>query len=410
VIDLEQRAVLTRLFQAGLAAADPERTLAPHLKFDSEKPPIVLAIGKAAAKMAMTAERLCPRPLRGLVVLRAGDEAKGLSLPVLRAAHPLPDAASLVAGERLLSIAERATADDHVVVLLSGGASALAAAPCAGLDLEEKRRISAALMREGATIEELNAVRRRLSRLKGGRLAAAAAPARLSTYAISDVISDRPEAIGSGPTVGDPTTIDEARAVLAKYGIAEPRARLCESVKPCDPRLANTEFRIVASAALSIAAVAEAAGAIGFDPVNLGADVEGEARLVARAHAAYALKLAEGGRRVAIVSGGELTVTVKGEGCGGPNSEYAAAFAEAIDGATGIAALIADSDGIDGNSTSAGAFIDGATAAAARAAGHPLARALDRNDTASAFLKIGAAFAPGMTGANMNDFRIILLG
>lgn len=403
-------ATLTDLFMTGIGACDPARVLAPHLQFDKVRAPIVLAVGKAAIAMARVAERLSPRPPAGLVVARAGERADGLALPVIASGHPLSDAQSLAAGLKLLELAGRATAKDDVIVLLSGGASALACAPSEGLTLDEKRRIAGALIASGAVIEDINAVRRHLSRLKGGRLAAAAFPARVRTFAMSDVVSDKPEAIGSGPTVGDPTTIGDARGVLAKYRIGEPSAGWSESVKPGDARLAAVEFKIIVSAALALAAISARARALGFAPVILGTSLEGEARRLGAEHAAIARGYADEGARAALISGGELTVTLRGEGRGGPNFEYAAALALGIAGRDGVYGLAADSDGIDGNSGAAGAFADGAAGDAARAAGRPLEDALARNDCASAFDAIGATFRPGPTGVNVNDFRIILTG
>ncbi len=360
--------------------------------------------------MARLVEAACPRPISGLVVARRGEVADGLRTPVAWANHPIPDQSSVDAGARLLDIAAAAGPADDVIVLLSGGASALACLPSPGLAIAKKAALTAALLRSGATVEEINTVRRHLSRIKGGRLAAAAHRARVTTYAISDVISDRAEAIGSGLTVADPTTIADAETVLARYGIATPACGFSESMKPGDSRLARAEFHIIASARTAHAALLAAARAQGFKSISLGADLEGEARAIGARHAEIARACAAHGRPFAIISGGELTVSVTGSGRGGPNFECAAALAIGVSGLDGVAALAADSDGVDGNSGAAGAFVDGSTAARAQRAGFNLETALRNNDCAAAFDAIGGSFAPGMTGTNVNDIRIILVG
>jgi hydroxypyruvate reductase len=402
------RRTLRAIFAAGLAAADPRRCLAPRLGAAADDR-IVLALGKASIAMARTAEEAWARPIRGLVVARPGEAAPNLSLPVVYGSHPIPDRSSLAAGRRLFEIATRATAGDRVTVLLSGGASAMAAAPGPGLSIEDKAALTNDLLRSGAAIEEINLIRRHLSLIKGGRLAAACHPARVETYAISDVSSDAPEAIGSGPTVADPTTIDEARALLRRYGVAEPTEGWSESVKPGDPRLAGSTFEIIASGATAHQAMLDEARRLGFSPVSLGANICGEARVVASRHASAAQDYAVRGSRVALISGGELTVTVSGTGRGGPNFEYAAALALGLRGLRNVHALSADSDGLDGGCAAAGAFADGAAAEAAEQAGLGLDRALANNDCATAFSAIGRVFAPGPTGTNLNDFRIILV-
>jgi hydroxypyruvate reductase len=409
MIATASRRLLEDLFRTGLAACDPETTLGPRLDRLGAARPAILAVGKAARQMAAAALRRWP-DAAGLLVLRRGEVDPGAPFETIFAGHPHPDEESLRAGAALLARAQSAGEGDHILFLLSGGASALAAAPVAGLTVGRKAEIAQALMRAGASVVELNTVRRHLSRIKGGRLAAAAFPARVTTFAVSDVVSDAPEAIGSGPTVGDPTTIAEARAVIEKYKTAASPVRFSESVKPGDPRLARADFAVVASARLAIDAIADEARRRGFEPINFGADLEGEARGVGAAHARRARELARSGRRAALISGGELTVTVVGAGRGGPNFEYAAALALGLEGAAEVAALVADSDGLDGDSGAAGAFVDGMSAKAARAAGSPLEDALARNDCATAFEAIGGAFAPGPTGSNLNDFRVILVG
>ncbi|MEA3029511.1 MAG: glycerate 2-kinase [Sphingomonadales bacterium] len=369
------RAHLIQMFQAGIAACHPRNVLPPHLP-EVERP-VVLAVGKAAGAMAKVAEARYP-DARGVAIVPHGVAADLRRIALLHAGHPVPDEASLAAAERLLA---EANTDDFVLVLLSGGASALACAPAAaGLTLAGKQAITQALLRSGAPIAEINCVRRHLSRIKGGRLRATL------TLAISDTIGDCPHDIGSGPTVADPTTVADARAILERHGLDAP---LRET-----PKRVGGEFRIVARAADLLAAAAREAARLGYRPVILG-EVEGEAREIGASHAGIARESAPG---TALISGGELTVTVTGEGRGGPNLEYALAAS----GHDGISGLAADSDGLDGTSGAAGAFF-GADAEGAAAA-------LAANDGASWFAARGALFVSGATGTNVNDLRIILVG
>ena len=360
-------------------------------------------------EMAEVVEASWIGPMDGVVVTRLGEGRPLRHLMVMEAPHPTPDERSVAAAEALLAAAKAAGPDDLVLVLLSGGASSLLCLAGEGLSLEAKQAVTRGLLRSGAPIQDINLVRRHLSGIKGGRLAAAAHPAPVLTLAISDVVSDAPEAIGSGPTVGDPSTVEEARAALARHGVADPGAGWSETIKPGDPRLAGSEFRIVASARTALAAVVEAAWAAGYRPVMLGEGIEGEARVVGAAHAAVALAAAKQGDCCALISGGEMTVTVTGSGRGGPNFEYAAALALGLAGAPGIHALAADSDGIDGNAGAAGALVAPDTLARLSAKGIDLAARLAANDAAPAFEAIGDVFAPGPTGTNVNDLRVILV-
>jgi glycerate 2-kinase len=371
------KAHLTQMFQAGIAACHPQRVLPPHLP-DARRP-IVLAIGKAAAAMAQAAEAHYGA-VAGLAVVPHGTTAALRSIELLHAGHPIPDEGSVAAAERLLDLAKGARPDDFVLALLSGGASALACAPAEGLTLGQKQAITQALLRCGAAVGEINCVRRHLSRIKGGRLRAAL------TLAIADTVGGRPEDIGSGPTVADPTTVAQARAILDRHGLTAP---LAETAKRADG-----EFRIVASAADAMAAAAKEAERLGYTPVILG-ECEGEAREIGRAHARIARGSAPG---TALISGGELTVTVIGKGRGGPNLEYALAAA----GNPGIFGLAADTDGLDGTSGAAGAFFDGDAAGAAEA--------LAANDSAAWFAARDALFVTGPTGTNVSDLRILLVG
>ena len=403
------KAALERLFHAGVGAALPGAVLAEAVRALAYPPTILLAAGKGAVKMAQTALAAGVRPRAGLVVTRRGQGRPLPGLEVIEAAHPTPDVASVDAARRMLALAESTGEGDHILMLLSGGASSLLCLPGEGLTLETKQAVTHALLRSGAPIDQINTVRRHLSAIKGGRLAAAAWPARVTTLAVSDVVGDAPQAIGSGPTAADPTTLKEAKAILARYGIADPSAGWSESVKPGDPRLARSTYRVIASARLSIDAIRAAAEAQGYTAVSLGDDLEGEARDVGARHAVIAQDYARRGGRFALISGGELTVTVTGNGKGGPNFEYAAALALGLDGVADVAALSGDSDGIDGNSGASGAFVFNDTVTRAHGAGLPLGRALADNDTATSFAALDDVFAPGPTGTNVNDLRLILI-
>ncbi len=421
------RKILRNLFDAAVAAAHPAGLLARHLPEPPEGRIVLLGAGKAAGSMIAAAEAHyldalgLPRDrLTGLGVARQGYGCATRVAPVLEAGHPVPDQAGVDATARILELARAAGPDDLVIALLSGGGSANWIAPAGALTLAEKQALTRALLRSGAVIGEINCVRKHLSRIKGGRLAALARPARLVSLAISDVPRDEPSAIASGPTTPDPTTLADARAIVAKYGIdlpASARALLddpaMETPKPGDPLFADARFTIIARPADSLAAAAAAARTAGYEPVSLGADVEGEAREVAGAHAGMAKKLAAEGRRAALLSGGELTVTIRGQGRGGPNQEYALALALALDGASGIAALAGDTDGTDGGGGAAtdpaGAFVDATTLARAREKGLDPAAMLADNDSTGFFAALDDLLRPGPTLTNVNDLRAVLI-
>jgi glycerate-2-kinase len=384
---------LERIWRAGAEACLPARVLPRHLPEAPRGRTVALALGKAAAGMAEALEAAWEGALSGLAIAPHGTRASLRHMELLTAAHPVPDAASAAAAERLLALAASAGPDDLVLVLLSGGASSLACLPGEGLALADKQALTAALLRSGAEIAEINCVRRHLSRIKGGRIGLAAMPARLVTLAISDVAGDRPEDIGSGPTVADPSTIADARAVLARYGIEAPAAGWSESAKSL-----SGDYRIVANNAAALAAAAAEAERLGYHPVLLG-EAADEARDIGRAHAELALRT---GGRCALISGGELTVTVRGSGRGGRNQEYALAAAAVLAGSR-VAGLAADTDGIDGNSDAAGSFFDGATATPPEAA-----QALAANDSGAFLARKGALFVTGPTGTNVSDLRILL--
>ncbi|HVL73803.1 MAG TPA: glycerate kinase [Beijerinckiaceae bacterium] len=421
-----RRALLREAFDAAVAAAHPEGCLPAHLPDPPAGRLVVLAAGKAAASMAAVAARvyrergLPAHRLTGLAVTRHGYGADAGAIPVVEAGHPVPDREGVEATLRTLALAAEAGPDDLVLVLLSGGGSANWIAPAGELTLSEKQGITRALLRSGAAIGEINTLRKHLSRIKGGRLAKVAAPARVLTLAISDVPGDDPAVIASGPTVPDPSTLADALAVVARRGIDLPpsaRALLAdpnsESPKPGDPAFANTDFRIVARPADAVAAAAARLAAAGYEPVLLGADLEGEAREVAAAQAREALALQAAGRRAALVSGGELTVTIRGRGRGGPNQEFALALALSLGGRAGIAALAGDTDGTDGGAGSAsdpaGAIVDETTLTRARASGLDAAALLADNDSTAFFERLGDLVVPGPTRTNVNDCRIILV-
>jgi hydroxypyruvate reductase len=418
--------LLEALYHAAVAAAHPSRCLPPSLP----EPPargrlIVLAAGKGGGSLTEVAERhylarMPPSRLDGIAVTRHGYGRPTRHIPVVEAGHPVPDAAGLAGAERMMKLAGAAAADDLVLVLLSGGASANLIAPAAGISLEEKQAATRALLRSGANIGEINCVRKHLSRIKGGRLARHAFPARVATLAISDVPGDDPAVIGSGPTVPDPTTLADARAIVAKYRLELPAAvsraladPANESPKPGDGIFLGTSYKILARPADALAAAQTRAREAGYDTMVLGDRLQGEARDVAAEHGRLARDIATRGGRIAILSGGELTVTLRGKGRGGPNQEYALALAIALDGAKGIAAMAGDTDGTDGGRGApddpAGAFIDATTLTRARALGLDPAAFLADNDSTGFFNGIGDLFVPGPTFTNVTDFRAIVV-
>jgi hydroxypyruvate reductase len=421
------REFLRNLFDAAVAAAHPAGSLPAHLPPPPAGRLIVLAAGKAAGAMSEVTEahyladlNLPADRLTGLAVARHGYGRPLKLIEMVEAGHPIPDEAGLQAAERALALADSATADDLVLVLTSGGASANWIAPADGLSFADKQAVTRALLRSGANIGEINIVRKHLSRIKGGRLARRAAPAKVVTLAISDVPRDEPTAIGSGPTVPDPTTLADAREVVARYRLDLPDAVMRalndpqnETPKPDDPIFANTSFAIIARPADALAAVGGRIEAAGYEFVPLGDRIEGEARDVAAAHAKMARDLQTQGKRAVIVSGGELTVTIRGRGKGGPNQEYALALAVALDGTRGIAALAADTDGTDGGAGSsadpAGAYADSGSAERARALGLDPAAYLADNNSTEFFTRLGDLLTTGPTFTNVNDFRAIVV-
>ena len=388
---------------------------------------ICLAAGKGAAAMAAAAERhyldaleLDPALLSGIATTRHGHGVPTRRIKVVEAGHPVPDEAGLKAADDTLRLAAEATADDLLLVLISGGGSANWIAPAEGVTFAQKQQVNRALLRSGAPIGEINIVRKHLSRIKGGRLARAGRRAEIVTLAISDVPHDDPSAIASGPTVPDPTTLADARAIVAKYNLAvddavrraldDPRN---ESCKPGDPAFARAQFELIAKPKASIDAAVKVAREAGYAVIALGADLEGEARDVAAEHVRLVLQARNEGQRVAILSGGELTVTVRGNGRGGPNQEYALTLANLLKDMPGISALAADTDGADGGAGSAsdpaGAMIDQTTFARMKSLGLDAKAYLDNNDATAFFAKTGDLLLTGPTLTNVNDVRVILV-
>jgi glycerate 2-kinase len=425
-MDRAARAFLESLFRSAVAAAYPAAVLPASLP----DPPargrlVILAAGKAAGAMTEVAEQhyrsLLPRQrIAGLAVTRHGYGRPTQIIPVIEAGHPVPDAAGISTTKRVLALADAVDADDLVLVLLSGGASANWIAPVDGLTLAEKQAVTRALLKSGAAIGEMNTLRKHLSRIKGGRLAGRAFPAEVATLAISDVPGDDPAVIGSGPTVPDPTTLADARAIVTRYRLDLPERVMRalndaanETPKPGDKIFERSSYRIVARPADSLRAAAERAGAAGYETIVLGDRLQGEAREVAAEHAKLARAVGSEGRRAVVLSGGELTVTLRGKGHGGPNQEYALALAIHLDGAGGIAALAADTDGTDGGGgradDPAGAFVDATTLARARSAGLDPAAFLADNDSTGFFNAIGDLLTTGPTFTNVTDFRAIVV-
>ena len=424
----DRRPLLRAIFDAAVAAAHPDVVLSAHLRSAPKGRVICLAAGKGAAAMAAAAERhyldalaLDPQRLIGIATTRHGHGVPTRRIRVVEAGHPVPDEAGLKAADDTLRLAAEATADDLLLVLLSGGGSANWIAPVDGVSFAQKQQVNRALLRSGAPIGEMNIVRKHLSRIKGGRLARAGSrAAEIVTLAISDVPHDDPSAIASGPTVPDPTTLADARALVAKYNLAvddavrraleDPKN---ESCKPGDPAFARAQFELIARPKASLDAAIRIARDAGYAIIELGADLEGEARDVAAAHAQLALKARSEGKRIAILSGGELTVTVRGNGRGGPNQEYALALADLLKETADICALAGDTDGADGGAGSAtdpaGAVIDQITFNKMKSLGLDARAYLANNDATAFFTATGDLLLTGPTLTNVNDVRVILV-
>jgi hydroxypyruvate reductase len=424
--DQRARALLRQLFDAAVASAQPALCVPPHVPTPDEVGAgrlVVIGAGKASAAMAQAVEAHWqgdPAKLEGLVVTRYGYEQPCQRIEIVQAAHPVPDAAGLQAAQRLMQTVQGLKPEDWVLCLISGGGSALLPLPLPGLTLEDKQNLNRALLASGATIGEMNTVRRHLSAIKGGRLGVACAPARVRTLLLSDVPGDDPRDIASGPTVADPTTCADALAILKRYGVQAPAAVMHilesgagESIKPGDARLAGHEVRMVAAPQMALQAAAAVARAAGVTPYVLGDDLEGEARDVGKVLAALARQAARHGepfgKPCVLLSGGETTVTVRGQGRGGRNVECALSCAIALAGEAGVYGLMGDTDGVDGMEEIAGAVLTPDTLARARAQGINPLMALDHNDAHSLFEALGDSVVTGPTRTNVNDFRALLV-
>jgi glycerate 2-kinase len=420
--ETQTRALLRAMFDAAIDAASPATCLHPFLH--KLQPPkgrtIVVGAGKAAASMAKAIEDQWPHPVSGLVVTRYGHGETLRQIELVEAAHPVPDAAGRQAATRILQAVQGLSAEDLVIALISGGGSALLALPAPGLSLDDKQAVNRALLKSGAPISAMNVVRKHLSAIKGGRLAAAAAPAQLVAYAISDVPGDDLSIIASGPTVPDPSTYQDALGILQRYRIEPPSSvlthlragadgKIAETPKPGDSLFAKAQTEIVATPMKSLQAAAELARSSGYEVKVLGDAIEGEAREVAAEHAELALQAKASGKRIAIISGGETTVTVRGQGRGGRNCEYLLALAVALDAAENIWAVAGDTDGIDGSEDNAGAIVTPHTLSRARKRMLDPQALLDGNDSYRLFQTLDYLIVTGPTRTNVNDFRAILV-
>ncbi|TIM06082.1 glycerate kinase [Mesorhizobium sp.] len=418
--EIDPKTFLAAIFNAAVAAADPQRTIRDHLPATPKGRTIVMGAGKGSAQMAAAFEKVWDGPIEGLVVTRYGYGATCQRIEIIEAAHPVPDAAGLEASRRLLEKVQGLTADDLVVALISGGGSALLPAPAEGLTLADEIAVNETLLASGAPIAAMNTIRKHVSTIKGGRLAAAAYPAKVVSLVVSDIPGDNPALVASGPTVPDSGSREDALASIAAYDMKLPAAVMAHINSPAadapradDPRFSRNEVHLIASAGVSLEAAAAEARRHGIEAVILSDSIEGEAREVGGVHAAIAREVATRNRPfpkpVLILSGGETTVTVRAKGKGGRNSEFLLAFAIGISGMEGAHALAADTDGIDGSQDNAGAFADGSTVSRMRAAGVDAKAMLAGNNAWTAFNAVGDLFMPGPTGTNVNDLRAILI-
>lgn len=418
------QALLRRMFDAAVASAQPALCIPPHMPSPESLGAgrlIVIGAGKASAAMARAVEDHRAGPLSGLVVTRYGYGVPCERIEIVEASHPVPDAAGLAAAQRMLDVVKGLHADDLVLCLISGGGSSLLPLPLEGLTLEHKQAVNRALLKSGASISEMNCVRRHLSAIKGGRLAAACWPAKVLTLLISDVPGDDPINIASGPTVGDPTTCEDALAIVRRYGLELPgpvldalRSGRGESIKPGDPRLSHAQVRTIAAPQMALEAAAQVAREAGYTPCILSDAMEGEARDVGKVLGAMALQVAQHGQPLpapcVLLSGGETTVTVRGTGRGGRNVECLLSMGITLAGHPRIHALAADTDGVDGQEEIAGALLAPDTLARAHAAGIRPAESLANNDGHGFFQALGDSVITGPTRTNVNDFRAILIG
>lgn len=412
---------LISLFEAAIAAADPTKALQPHLPDRPKGRTIVVGAGKGCAQLAAALEKLWGDELEGVVVTRYGYAVPCRHVQVLEAAHPVPDEAGLVASQALLQAVSNLCEDDLVIALICGGGSSLLPAPPAGFELQDEQALNSALLKSGAPIGVMNAIRKHFSQIKGGRLAEAAFPARVVSLIVSDVPGDDPAEVASGPTIPSDVSLETAQGMIRNYKIDLPEkiqtfldSEAARAPSPNDSKFSNTETKIIASARISLTAAKERAISLGVPAIILSDAIEGEARDVGLVHAAIAQEIARHdspfNAPVVLLSGGETTVTIlQNGGRGGRNTEFLLSFASAIEGSSKIVSCAADTDGIDGSETNAGAFADGASASRMRNAGIDPTNALTTHDAWTAFNAIDDLFEPGPTGTNVNDFRAILI-
>lgn len=419
MIAVDPRELLAELFQAAVAAADPAGLMAAHLPSPPKGRTVVVGAGKAAASMARALEGLSTAALEGVVVVPYGHNVGSGPIRVIEASHPTPDAAGIAASEALFDAVAGLTADDLVIALVSGGGSALLVAPPAGLSLEDEVRLNQVLLVSGLSISDMNLIRRHVSRIKGGRLALAAAPARVVSFVVSDIPGDDPALVASGPTLPSIGTREAALTVVREAGLGEALGErlmdwlgreAADAPSPQDPQFANHQVHVVASARLSLERAADLARRRGLDAVVMSDCIEGEAELVGADHAAAARNALQEGRSVLLLSGGETTVTATGgAGRGGRNTEFALSAALRLNGLEGVIGLAADTDGVDGSSGAAGAWFDGGTVLRVQEAGLDPAASLAAHDSATALEVSGDLFVTGPTGTNVNDFRAVLV-
>ena len=421
----DPKSLLVAVFEAAVAAADPEKTIRDHLPAKPKGRTVVIGAGKGSAQMAAAFEKVWDGPIDGLVVTRYGYGAKCERIEVIEAAHPVPDLAGLEASRRLLDKVSGLTEDDLVVALISGGGSALLPSPASGMTLADEVTVNEALLASGAPIAVMNTIRKHISTIKGGRLAAAAYPAKVVSLVVSDIPGDNPALVASGPTVPDTGSRQDALDHIAIYGMKLPepvmahvKSPAADAPRPDDPRFSRNEVHLIASAGVSLEAAAAEAKRRGVEAVILSDSIEGEAREVGAVHAAIAREVARKNRPfkkpVLILSGGETTVTLRapvgrGGGKGGRNSEFLLSFAIGVAGVDGVHALAADTDGIDGSEDNAGAFCDGSSVQRMLAAGVDADDMLAANNAWTAFNAVDDLFVPGPTGTNVNDLRAILI-
>ena len=416
----DPRAFLTQLFDVAVAAAHPSRLMAAHLPDPPKGRTIVVGAGKASGAMAAAFEKEWVArgngPLSGLVVTSDGNAVQNAFIEVAESRHPVPDERSVAAAKRIMELVSGLTSDDLVVALISGGASSLLCLPAPGLTLEDKQAVNRALLASGAPIEEMNCIRKHLSAIKGGRLAAAAAPARVLSLVLSDIPGDNPALVGSGPTIPDGTSVADARRIIERYRMELP-AHIVDAFAaapaPTDSAFHNNEIRLIGAAQLSLDAAADEARRQGLETHILSDAFEGEARDLGQVHAAMARQILLRNQPftapVLLLSGGEATVTLRHRGKGGRNSEFLLSFARHIAGRPGLSGLAADTDGIDGSENNAGAFADGTSLERMRSAGIDPLACLDGNDAWSAFAATEDLLVTGPTGTNVNDFRAVLI-